>query len=129
MADGDQTFVITSDTRAAVRRREQDSIWEIVATATFDSDDTTAVELSIPINGVLTEEVLDLPATTTTSTTTQLLIKDNGDNTVFDSGEQDENDTYFFSAIRYLSGTIDISLEPSAAYGSSETLTVTLRGV
>ena len=129
-ATGDESVVLTS----SVERRNQEPnikpVWELVSTWTYDTDDAGAETISIPINGTLQKIILTIPVTTTTGTTTQLLIKDNGDNTIFDSGEQAENDTYTFNVSEPLSGTIDIVIEPSAAAGTSGSApVVTMRGI
>jgi len=130
MADGDQTIVKTSDNRAKINSTENEDVWEIVITSTFDADDDSAVSLAIPLNGILRHVTVTLPLTTTTGTTSQILIKDNGDNTVLDTGEIAENATHNFVIDIPLSGTIDVSLEPSAASGDAVTTsTITLRGV
>lgn len=129
---GDESVVLTS----SVERRNQEPlikpVWEHVITWTYDSDDAGVETQAININGILLKVVIDIPATTTTGTTSQVLIKDNGDHTIFDSGEQAESDTvpYLFNLYEPLTGTIDISIEPSAAAGTSgSTPVVTLRGI
>ncbi len=127
---GDESAVLTS----SVERRNQEPnikpVWEHVITWTYDTDDAGAETQAININGILLKVVIDIPVTTTTGTTSQVLIKDNGDHTIFDSGEQAENDTYVFSLYEPLSGTIDISIEPSAAAGTNgSTPVVTIRGI
>ena len=131
MADGDQTIVLTSQTTPdTLTRAKNEDVWEKVITTTFDADDTTIVTLAIPLNGILRHVTVTLPLTTTTGTTSQILIKDNGDNTVFDTGEIAENATHNFVTDIPLSGTVDVSLEPSAASGDAVTTsTITLRGI
>lgn len=128
---GDETATLTS----SVERRNQEPfvkpVWEHVITWTYDADDAGLEAQAVPINGILLKIVIDIPATNTTGTTSQVLIKDNGDHTIFDSGEQAESDTvpYLFSVFEPLTGTIDISIEPSAAAGTGgSTPVVTLRG-
>jgi len=107
-------------------------VWEQVITYTYDADDAGAVTESIPINGILMKVILTLPDTTTDTTTEQLTIKDNGDNTIFDTGEKTEGEgvTYTYDLSEPISGTIDVTLEPSAASGDAVTTkTVTLRGI
>ena len=131
MADGDQTIVLTSQTTPdTLTRAKNEDVWEKVVTTVFDADDTTIVTLAIPLNGILRHVTVTLPLTTTTGTTSQILIKDNGDNTVFDTGEIAENATHNFVTDIPLSGTVDVSLEPSAASGDAVTTsTITLRGI
>tara|TARA_Y100000310_G_C20243043_1_gene605530 strand:- start:85 stop:474 length:390 start_codon:yes stop_codon:yes gene_type:complete len=129
MADGDQTIVLTSNTRAKVNQTPNEDVWEIVATATFDADDTSDVTLAVPLNGTLRDVVLKVP-NTTNAITTQLQIQDNGDNVVFDTGELAENATYIFSVDKSLSGTIDLVVGVSGAVGASGSIIVaTLRGI
>ena len=134
MATGDQTIVLTSNTQEAskhISTIERDlDVWELVITSTFDADDDTIVTLALPLNGILRHVTVKLPLTTTTGTTSQILIKDNGDNTVFDTGEIAENASHNFVADIPLSGTVDVSIEPSAASGDAVTESViTLRGI
>jgi len=131
-ATGDESSVLTSTVDRRVQEPANMPVWEHVITWTYDTDDAGAETQAVPINGILLKVVIDIPATTTTGTTSQVLIKDNGDHTIFDSGEQAESDTvpYMFSVYEPLSGTIDISIEPSAAAGTSgSSPVVTLRGM
>jgi len=127
---GDESAVLTS----SVERRQQEPlikpVWEHVITWTYDLNDDGAETQSIPINGILLKVVIDIPAGDWTEA--QVIIKDNGDHTIFDSGEQLDSDTvpYAFSLFEPLSGTIDISFEPDAAPGGTyEYPVVTLRGI
>ena len=131
-ATGNEDAVLTS----SVDRRNQEPlikpVWEHVITWTYDADDAGAETQSINVNGILLKVVMTIPDTTTDTTTEQLLIKDNGDNTIFDSGELTEGEgvTYTFNLFEPLSGTIDIILEPSAASQDAVTTkVVTLRGI
>jgi len=131
-ATGNESGVLTSSVESRQTEPLTKPVWEHVITWTYDSDDTGAETVSVPINGVLLKVVIDIPATTNTGTTSQVLIKDNGDHTVFDSGEQAESDTvpYVFSVYEPLTGTIDVIYEPSGASGSTvEYPVVTLRGI
>ena len=129
MADGDQTIVLTSNTRAKINLTPNEDVWEMVVTATFDTDDTTDVSLAIPFNGIIRDIVLAVP-NTTNAITTQLQIQDNGDNVVFDTGELAENSTYTFSVDKSLSGTIDVVIGVSGAVGASGSIIVaTIRGI
>ena len=134
MADGDQTIVLVSRTVEAAKRlspiETHGKVWEFVIAATFDADDTVAVLFRTPFNGIVKHISVDLPLTTTTGTTSQILIKDNGGIVVFDSQEIAENNTHNFVVDVPLSGTITISVEPSAASGDAVTIsTITLRGI
>lgn len=127
MATGDESVTITS----TVDNRDDYNmpVWEHLITWTYDADDAGAETQAVNINGILLKVVFTIPATTATGTTSQLLIKDNADNTIFDSGELAENATYGFNLFEPLSGTIDVTYEPSAAAQSAETPTVTIRGI
>ena len=106
------------------------TVWEIVVASVFDADDDSLISQAVQLNGTLRHVTITIPLTTTTGTTSQILVKDNGDNTVFDSGEIAENATHNFAVDIPLSGTIDVSVEPSAASGDAvTTTTITLRGV
>jgi len=125
-----ETSVLTS----WVERRNQEPlikpVWERVITFTYDADDTLAKTEALPINCILLKVILEIPLTTTTGTTEQLLILDNGDNTIFDSTEVAENATHVFDVYEPLTGTIDIILEPSTFSGDDVTeKVVTLRGI
>ncbi len=128
MADGDQTLVLTSNDRAKINQTPNEDVWEIVATATYDSDDTTDVTLAVPLNGTIEHVTLKVPDTTN-AITTQLQIQDNGDNVIFDTGELAENDTYNFSTSLPVSGTIDLVIGVSGAVGATGSIIVaTVRG-
>ena len=130
MADGDQTISITSSTLAKIAPRHKDDVWEIVLTGSFDDDDVSAATTTFPLNGMLRKIVVELPATTTTGTTSQVLIKDNGSNTIFDSTEKAEGSTYTFDVEEPLSGNITVSIEPSDVAGAGGCAPViTLRGI
>ncbi len=128
MATGDETGVLTS---TVDKRQDFDRpVWEHLITWSYDADDAGPVTVEVPINGVLLKIVFSVPVTTTTGTTSQLLIQDEGDNTIFDSGELAESATpYTFNLFEPLSGTIDFIYEPSAGAGSVETPTVRIRGI
>ncbi len=107
-------------------------VWERVVTQTWSTGDGHAEQSEpVVINGVLQKIILKVSGVTGDPDVT-LTIDDNGDNEIFNSGAQDDNDTYTFSVHEPVSGTIDIAVDPSAdAGGSGQTLTVvtTLRGV
>ena len=132
MADGDQTIVLTSDTRARVNRARSEDIWEIVVTATFDADDTTALSLPIPLNGILRHITFTIPQTTT-SRTKQLQINDNGDNTVFDTGALAHvagASTTNYTVDLPLSGTVDAVVTIAGTLGGTGVaMVITLRGI
>ena len=129
MATGDESVILT--TFVDNRNEYNKPVWEALITWSYDTDDAgpevlTATEL----NGILLKIVFTVPVTSRTGTTSQLLIKDNADNTIFDSGELAESATpYTFNLFEPLSGDIDISYEPSASAQSAETPTVSLRGI
>ncbi len=129
---GNETSVLTS----WVERRNQEPlikpVWEHVITYTYDADDAGAVTQAFPVNGILIKVIMTIPDTTTDTTTEQLLIKDNGDNTIFDSGELTEGEgvTYTFNLFEPVTGTIDVIMEPSTFSGDAVTTkVVTLRGI
>lgn len=128
-ATGDETVVLTS----SVERRNQEPfikpVWEYVVTGTFDSDDTGDVTEAININGILLKVILTVPDTSS-APTGQVVIKDNGDNTIFDSGEQAEAATYTFNLYEPLSGSIDVVIGPSGVTGTTTSdFVVTIRGI
>ena len=131
-ATGNEDAVLTS----SVERRNQEPlikpVWEHVITWTYDADDAGAETQSINVNGILIKVIMTIPDTTADTTTEQLLIKDNGDNTIFDSGELTEGEgvTYTFNLFEPVTGTIDVILEPSvASQDAVTTKMVTLRGI
>jgi len=132
MADGGQTIVLTSDTRADINRTRTEQVWEIVITSTFDADDTTDTTLALPLNGILRHITFYVPDTTN-SITKQLQINDNSDYNVFDTGELanvDAATTYNYEVDLPLSGTNDIVVGISGAAGGTTTaMVVTLRGI
>ena len=132
MADGGQTIVLTSDTRADINRTRTEQVWEIVITSTFDADDTTDTTLALPLNGILRHITFYVPDTTN-GVTKQLQINDNSDYNVFDTGELanvDAATTYNYEVDLPLSGTNDIVVGISGATGDASTaMVVTLRGI
>ena len=128
MGTGDESATIT--TSLEQRGDPKLPVWEHLITWTYDTDDAGAETQAIGLNGVLLKIVFSIPVTTRTGTTSQLLIKDNSDNTIFDSGELAENVTYTFNLFEPLSGTIDLVYEPSAtSQKASVSPTVLLRGI
>ncbi|KKN77698.1 hypothetical protein LCGC14_0358240 [marine sediment metagenome] len=128
MGVDDQTITITTELDQRIDPLLP--VWEHLITASYDTDDTSVATQAININGILLKVVISVPVTTATGTTSQVLIKDNNDVTIFDSGELAESATpYTFNLFEALSGSIDVSYEPSGAAGSAETPTITLRGI
>lgn len=127
---GEGTVVLTS----SVERRNQEPlikpVWEHVVTATFDADDVNDVTQAVNINGILLKVVLTVPDTSS-DPTGQVVIKDNGNHTIFDSGEQVAGYSYAFSVYEPLSGTTDVVIGPSAGGTGTTTsdFVVTLRGI
>ena len=127
---GTQTISVTTDTRFRTNQKRSEDVWDITVTSVHDASGDESVTEAIPFNGIIRHITITIPVTNTTGTTSQILIKDNDDSTVFDSGEIAENATHNFSVDLPLSGTIDVSVEPSAAAGSGgNTTTVALRGI
>lgn len=124
----DQTITVTS--RYDHRQVDNDMwpVWEIVITGAWDSDDEGDITQAIDINGILQKIILTIPDTDTA--TAQLKILDNGDNTIFDSGEAAKALTHTYNVSKPLSGTTDVFLEPSGAMGGTGgSIVVTLRGI
>lgn len=129
MATGDETVTITSSFDKRTNTQNKFNIWEYVITATHDADDTGDVTQTIAINGLLQKVILTVP-NFTNSITGQVVIKDNGDNTIFDSGEQAKAATYTFNLTEPLTGNVDIVIGVSgAAGGTGGSIVVTLRGI
>jgi len=127
---GTQSISVTTNTTFATNQKRSEDVWDIVATSVHDATGDEAVTEAILFNGIIRHITITIPLTTTTGTTSQVLVKDNDDSTVFDSGELAENATHNFSVDLPLSGTIDVSVEPSAAAGAGgNTTTVALRGI
>ena len=131
MATGDEASVLTSSVNPHLTDVLRGGVWEHVVTDTRDEDDTGDTTQTINLNGILKKVILKVPDTTN-AITSQVVIKDNGDNTIFDSGEQAENATYAFNVDEPLSGAIDVVIGVSGAIGGSgvsSDIVVTLRGV
>ncbi len=130
MADGDQTFVEVSGGKFEERRDPATPVWERRMLATFDVDDTTDQTLTLrPLNGIMQKVVVKLN-NNTNGVTSQLQIRDSGDNVIFDTGELAENDTYFFNMSEPVNGAIDFLAGISAAAGASgATIEIWVRGV
>ena len=129
MATGDESITLTSSVDKRNSEPLAKPVWERIITASHDADDTGDVTQALNLNGLLRKIVFTVP-NYTNAITGQLVIKDNGDNTIFDSGEKAKNATYTFSLDEPLSGTIDIVMGVSgAAGGSGGDMVATLRGV
>jgi len=128
-ATGDETVVLTSSVEERNLDPVSKPVWERVVTGTFDTDDTGDVTQALNINGIILKVILTVP-NTSSAPTGQVVIKDNGDNTIFDSGEQAENATYAFSIYEPVSGTIDVVIGPSGTTGTTTSdFVVTIRGI
>lgn len=129
MAAAAPTMTVTSRFDKRLSDAERNPVWEYVLNGLWDADDTADGTISPKINGILQKVILKVP-NTQNNVTGQVVIKDNGDNTIFDSGEKAENATYTFNVNEPLTGTIDVVIGISAASGTAATnLVVTLRGV
>ncbi len=123
----DETIALTR--RTDLRPANERLVWEIVATATHDSDDTGDVTLTQAINGTIKKVILTVP-NFTNSITGQVVLKDNNSRTIFDSGEQAKNATYVFNIDEPVIGTLSIVVGVSGvAGGSGGSIVVELRGV
>lgn len=127
-AAGDETVSITR----WVERRNQEPlikpVWEYVLTAVYDDDDVTDVTQAIAINGILQKVILVAPDGLN-AVTYQVEVADNGDIVIFDSGEQNENNTYTFNCTEPLTGIIDVVIGVSGAIGDAQDIVVVLRGI
>ena len=130
MADGDQTFVEVAGSAFDDRRDPASPVWERAMLASFDADDTTDQTLTIaPLNGIIQKVVVKLN-NNTNGVTSQLQIRDSGDNIIFDTAELAENDTHFFNMSEPVNGAIDFVAGISAAAGASgATIEIWVRGV
>ena len=129
-------FAATDEQTAAVTRQTDNRknvnypVWDAVVTVSWDDDDIGAATQDVIINGIIQKIIFVPPAGATSNRTYQLLIKDNEDVTIFDSGERDYDGTYAFSVHEPVTGTIEVSVEPSGALGATNPDgTVTLRGI
>lgn len=103
------------------------TVWEKVVTFTLKSGDTTGLA-EIPINGLLQKIIVKLTDMQGAEGTTDVSLKDNGDNTIWSVTDLAESDTYPYSVSEPLAREVNILLvfdDPTAA----ATVTVTLRGV
>ena len=129
MAAAAPTMTVTSRFDQRLSDAERYPVWEYVLNGLWDADDTADGTHIIRLNGILQKIILKVPDTAN-NVTGQVVIKDGGDNTIFDSGEKAENATYAFSVNEPLQGLIDIVVGISAASGTAATnLVVTLRGI
>lgn len=104
-------------------------VWEKVMTALWDADDTADGTIALTVNGNLRKIIVEVP-NTTNAITTQVALTDNQGNTIFDSGEKDENATYTYDVDELLSGTTTVTIGVSGAVGATtSTVRVTLKGV
>lgn len=124
----DQTAALTRQTDN--RKNVDYPVWDVIVTASWDSDDTGIATQAVTINGIIQKIIYVTPTGASNTVTYQLIIRDNEDETIFDSGEQVEANTYTFNLHEPVTGTIDILVEPSGALGATNPdATVTLRGI
>jgi hypothetical protein len=129
MAAAAPTMTVTSSYDNRLSNDARYPVWEWVLNGLWDADDTADGTHNVDINGVLQKIILKVP-NTANNVTGQVVIKDNSDNTIFDSGEKAENATYTFNVNEPLSGTTDVVVGISAASGTAATnVVVTLRGI
>ncbi len=127
MAD---SAVLTSTTRAKVNQTPNEDVWEAVFTFITDAGGHAEQSVAFPVNGIVRDLVVVLPATDATGTTSTITIDDNSDAEVFNSGALAEGETHVFSLDHALSGTIDVSLDMSAdPTVAAVSNIVTLRGI
>ena len=131
MAAAAPTMTVTSRFDKRLSDAERYPVWEYVLNGLWDADDTADGTITIPeLNGILQKVIFKVPDVATGAMTGQVVIKDNGDNAIFDSGEKAENATYAFSVNEPLTGAIDVVIGISEASGTAATnLVVTLRGI
>ena len=123
----DQTAVVTRQTDN--RKNVDYPVWDAVITVSWDDDDIGDAVQAVTINGIIQKIILVTP-TGSNTVTYQLVIRDNEDATIFDSGEQVEGSTYAWSVHEPVTGTIDILVGPSGALGATNPdAVVTLRGI
>lgn len=126
-ATGDETATLTSTYDN--RDNWQYPVWSAVVTGTFDADDTGDVTQEVNINGTIQKIILSAPDGTN-AVTYQVVITDNEGYTIFDSGEQAENDDYTWSVHEPVNGTISVVIGPSGAIGATNPdAVVVLRGI
>ena len=129
MGDGDQAIVLTSSYDLRGQEPREKPIWEMVLTDTHDADDTSDATIALNWNGLLRKVIVKVPAYTN-GITGQLVLADNGDNTIFDSGELTKGATYTFNVDEPICTEINVTTGVSgAAGGTGANLVVTLRGV
>lgn len=115
-------------------RRQVDNdmwpVWEHVITGTWLNAQTGNLTQAIDINGIL-QEIIVSAGLNDADVTSQLQIKDNGNNVIFDTEELAESATpYKYNVSEPLSGTIDFVIGPSAdPTASGVIIKVTLRGI
>lgn len=124
MATGNETIVLTR--KIDMRQDVHYPVWEIVATATFDADDTGNVTLTCAINGTIRDVLLLVPTFTNGSETGQVQIKDNDSNIIYDSGEVADASLNHSDVIHPVTGTISIVMGVSGVIG---TIDVTHTGI
>ncbi len=125
-ATGDETASITSSSNEPSRTSP---VWERVVTAVYDADDTGNVTTTVNLTGILLKVILDVPDTTSAANA-EVEILDSGSHKVFDSGDQAENDSYFYNTYEPFADSFNVVIGPDAAMGTGGgTITVTLRGI
>jgi len=128
MAAGE--VVLTSEVDGRMSDADRQPVWEKVITGTWDTGETGDLTQTVSLNGIL-QKIIVASGLNDNNVTGQLLVKDNGDNTIFDSGELAESATpYKYNVSEPLSGKVDIVIGASGDPGASGVIIkVTLRGV
>lgn len=120
---------ITLTRQVDIRKNVDYPVWDVLITATYDDDDTDDVTQALTINGIIQKVIFHVPTFTNGGETAQILIRDNEDRTIFDSGEQPDADTYAWSTHEPVTGTIDIVIGISGVTGNAVDIIATLRGI
>jgi len=120
---------ITLTRQTDTRKNVDYPIWDALITATYDADDTDDVTQALTINGIIQKVIFVVPTFTNGAETAQIVIRDNEDRTIFDSGEQPDAATYAWTLHEPVTGTIDIVIGISGVTGSAADIIATLRGL
>ena len=119
--------IVVTETPEVLTRLNRYTAWERVVTFAIISGDTTGAAI-VPINGLLQKIIVKISDFTTGDGTVDVVLSDNGDNTIFTASNLADPATHAFSVSEPLVNEVNVALsftDPAA----SETVTVTLRGI
>jgi len=127
MSNAAGTYTVT-ETPEVLTRLNRYTAWERVVTFSIVDNDTTGTA-TIPINGILQKIIVKVSNFPDAVVTPNVVLTDNGDNTIFSVTGLSESTTYNYSVHEPLVNEVNINLAFEDPGASGGTITITLRGI